>query len=82
MRCSKKGITQMSILHNKYIELRNVKEEEILRRMNGEERMRIGFEMCEFVRKLIIAGIRNQFPNISEQELKSMVKERYQLKTK
>jgi len=67
---------------NKYIEPTNDVEIEILSRMKGEERMRIGFEMCEFVRKLIIAGIRNQFPNISEQELKTMVKERYQLKTK
>jgi hypothetical protein len=67
----------MSVLHNKYIEPHNEKEEEILRRMSGEERMRIGFEICDFVRKLVIAGIRYRAPNISEQELKEKLKEMY-----
>jgi len=66
---------------NKYIEQPNKIEIEIFRRMTGEDRLRIGFEMCEFVRKMIIAGIRNQYPNISEQELKSKVKERYKIST-
>jgi len=72
----------MSVLHNKYIELPNEKELEILCNMKGETRMRIGFEMCDFVRKLIIASIRNQFPNISEETLKTKLKERYQIKTR
>jgi|UniRef100_A0A7C6A836 hypothetical protein len=57
----------------------NEKQVAILRRMKGEERMRIGFEICDFVTKLVIAGIRYQYPNISEKELKEKIKERYQL---
>jgi hypothetical protein len=62
---------------NKYIEKSNEKQEEILRRMKGEERMRIGFEICDFVMKLVISGIRYQYPNISEKELNEKIKERY-----
>lgn len=68
----------MSISQNKYIEQNNEKQEEILRNMTGEERMRIGFEICDFVRKLTIAGIRNRSPNISEKELKEKLKDLYQ----
>ncbi|RKX71225.1 hypothetical protein DRP53_02440 [candidate division WOR-3 bacterium] len=61
----------------RFIEPPSEKQEAILRRMSGEERMRIGFEICDFVRKLVISGIRYQYPDISEEELKEKIKERY-----
>jgi hypothetical protein len=55
------------------------KQEEVLRQMSGEDRMRIGFEICEFARKLMISGIRYKFPNISEKELVEKIIERYRV---
>ena len=63
----------------KYIEIPDKKQEEVLRRMTGEDRMRIGFEICEFVWKLVISGIRYKFPHISEKELVEKIIERYQV---
>ena len=41
-----------------------------LRQMTGEERIKQAFELNRFAWKIVEAGIRNQFPNISEKELK------------
>lgn len=49
---------------------------ERLRKMSGEERMKRTFELCEFAWKLAEAGIRNQFPHISDNELKEKLKQR------
>lgn len=49
---------------------------EILRAMNGEQRLKIGFEMYNFTMKLVEASIRNQYPEISDEELKRKIKER------
>ncbi len=49
---------------------------EILRAMSGEQRLKIGFEMRDFTMKLVEASIRNQYPEISDEELKRKIKER------
>jgi len=61
-----------------YSEPDDIRQIEILKRMSGEDRMRVGFEIYEFARKLAIAGIRYRFPDITEAELKEKLKERYQ----
>ena len=58
------------------IEKENEKYYEVLRNMDGERRMRIGFEMHDFVMKIIESSIRNQYPGISEQGLKQKIRER------
>lgn len=63
----------------KYTEAPDRKQEEILRRMSGEQRMHLGFEISDFVWKLVISGIKYQFPNISEKELQEKIKERFYL---
>jgi len=47
-----------------------------LRKMSGEERMKQAFELTRFAWKLAEACIRNQFPNISDKELKEKLKQR------
>jgi len=37
----------------------------ILRRMNGEERMRIGFELFEMAKDIMIEGIKAENPDIT-----------------
>lgn len=58
----------------------NKKIEEIylarLRRMTGEERMRRAFELCRFAWKIAEQSIRNEFPNISDEELKKKLRQR------
>ncbi len=63
----------------KNIEMPDKIQEEILRKMPGEKRMQIGFEICDFALKLVIAGIRFHFPNILDEELKEKIKERYRV---
>lgn len=47
-----------------------------LRQMSGEERMRMAFELCRFVWKIAEQSIRNEFPDISEKELKEKLRQR------
>lgn len=47
-----------------------------LRMMSGEERMKRAFEMCRVVWKIAEDSIRNEFPNISDEDLKEKLKER------
>ncbi|MDO9574968.1 MAG: hypothetical protein Q7J55_00385 [bacterium] len=49
---------------------------EILKAMGGEQRLKIGFEMWDFTMKLVEASIRNQYPEISNEELEGKIKER------
>jgi len=48
-----------------------------LRQMSGEERMKLGFAMCDFAMSLAKVSIQYQFPNITEQEQKAKTKEMY-----
>ncbi|MGB9721406.1 MAG: hypothetical protein ACPL28_08025 [bacterium] len=58
----------------------NKKIEEIylarLRQMTGEERMKRAFELCRFAWKIAEQSIRNEFPNISNEELKKKLQQR------
>ena len=49
---------------------------ERLHAMTGEERMKRAFEMCKFMWKIAEQSIRNEYPNISEKELKEKLKQK------
>jgi hypothetical protein len=46
---------------------------EILRKMTGEERMRIGFELFEMATDIMIEGMRSQNPGIKLEEIQQEV---------
>ena len=60
-----------------YVEPPNARQTEVLRRMTGERRFRIGFEISDFVTRLVIAGIRHRHPGLSEPEVRERLKESY-----
>jgi hypothetical protein len=64
----------------KETELDKTKSQDIylrkLRMMSGEERMKRAFEMCRVVWKIAEDSIRNEFPDISDEELRGKLKER------
>jgi hypothetical protein len=45
----------------------------IFRQLPGARRLAIAFDLCEFARSLIVAAVRNQYPDISEAELNERV---------
>jgi len=49
------------------------KQLEILKKMPGEERLKIVFNLNRLVKKVMEDGIRNQFPHISPKEFKNQV---------
>lgn len=49
---------------------------EILRKMTPEQRLKKAFELSEFTRKLFMAGIRERFPDATEEEIRQIVIER------
>jgi hypothetical protein len=61
---------------NRYVEPANEQQEEILRRMTGEQRLRIGFEITEFALNLARAGIRHQYPGISDEGVREKLRDR------
>ena len=46
---------------------------EILRKMTGEERMRIGFELFEMAKCIMIEGMKAQNPGIEKDEIQQEV---------
>lgn len=52
------------------------KQIEILRKMSGSQRVRLGAGLYEMARKIAKAGIRDQFPRLSEREIEGKLKER------
>jgi hypothetical protein len=46
---------------------------EILRKMTGEERVRIGFELFEMAKNVMIEGMRAQNPGIESEEIQQEV---------
>ena len=46
---------------------------EILRKMTGEQRMRIGFELFEMAKDIMIEGMRAQNPDIKAEEIQGEV---------
>jgi hypothetical protein len=49
---------------------------EVLRRMTPEQRLRQAFELSEMTRQLFHYGLRQRFPDLSEQELHNLFLER------
>jgi len=52
------------------------KQLEILRGMGGAQRVQLGAELYEMAREISRAGIRDQFPDLSEKEVEEKLKER------
>lgn len=50
----------------------------ILRRMDGNKRVKIGAELYEMARKIVLSSIKNKNPGISEEQLNKVLKERMQ----
>lgn len=46
---------------------------ELLRKMSGEERLRIAFELFEFAKDIMIEGIKSQNPKITPEEIQKEV---------
>ncbi len=49
---------------------------EVLRRKTGQERLKIGFGMWRFARQIISAGIRDQHPDWTEEQVAVAVSQR------
>jgi hypothetical protein len=49
---------------------------EVLRRMTPEQRLRQAFELSEMTRQLFRHGLRQRFPDLSEEELHKIFLER------
>jgi len=52
---------------------------EILRRLKPKDKLRIAFELHEFVRIRITTILKQQYPELSEKQLKDKVQERFML---
>jgi len=50
----------------------------ILKKMDGNKRVKIGAELYEMARKIVLSSIKNKNPGISEEQLNKMLKERMQ----
>jgi len=60
---------------NEYIEPLNPQQIRIYRRMTGEQRLRIGFEITDFVTRFALAGIRYRHPEVSDAEAQRLLRE-------
>ncbi|MDO8586320.1 MAG: hypothetical protein Q7T82_04710 [Armatimonadota bacterium] len=49
---------------------------QILRRMTPEQRLLQAFEMSDFTRSLFLEGLRQRFPQLSEDELRNLYLQR------
>jgi len=63
---------------NAYVEPLDPRQIAIYRRMTGEQLLRIGFEMCDAVRELTLAGIRYRHPGASEAETRRLLRQSYE----
>ena len=50
-----------------------------LRAMTGEQRVQKAFELSEMSRSLFVAGLRQRFPDLSEEEFRKLLVERLAL---
>ena len=50
----------------------------ILKKMDANKRVKIGAELYEMARKIILSSIKNKNPDISEEQLNKALKERMQ----
>lgn len=53
------------------------RRDEIYRAMSGERKLRIAYELYLFARKVVESSIREYFPDISDEELKKKMIERF-----
>ena len=60
---------------NDYIEPLNPQQIRTYRRMTGEQRLRIGFEITDFVTRFALAGIRHRHPEASDAEAQRLLRE-------
>jgi len=49
---------------------------EVIRKMSGEQRLKIGVELHEMAKEFVKASIREENPFLSDQELEERVKDR------
>jgi hypothetical protein len=49
---------------------------EILRQMTPEQRLQQSFDMSDFTRELFLDGLRQRFPDVSDNELRKLYLER------
>lgn len=50
----------------------------ILKKMDGNKRVKIGAELYEMARRIVLSSIKNKNPDISEEQLSKVLKERMQ----
>jgi len=50
----------------------------ILKKMDGNKRVKIGADLYEMARKIVLSSIKNKNPGISEEQLSKVLKERMQ----
>lgn len=74
MPCNRK-ISKMKIYEEKIKEAEAIYIER-LKRLSGEERIKIASDLFEAVKEIAIAGIIHQNPNISDEELKAELNKR------
>jgi len=60
-----------------YVESLNPRQIRVYRRMTGEQRFRIGFEISDFASRLAIAGIRHRHPDASDEEIRIRHRQSY-----
>lgn len=49
---------------------------QMLRRMTPEQRLQKSFELAEFAKELFVQGLRKRFPNASQEEFQTILKDR------
>lgn len=59
---------------NDYVEPLNRQQIRKYRRMTGEQRLRIGFEITDFVTRFALAGIRYRHPEASDAEAQRLLR--------
>jgi hypothetical protein len=65
-------------VRNAFAEL-DLRQLAIMRRLSPARRLAMAFDLCESARRLAIAGIRRQYPGISDEELYKQLRFRIRL---
>ena len=61
---------------NRYVEPLNQQQILIYRRMTGEQRLRLSFDMIHTAWRIAADAIRNEVPGISDRDLRARIRER------
>jgi hypothetical protein len=62
---------------SKYTDEAEARRDEIYRSMSGEQKLRIAYELYLFARRIVESSIREYFPDISPEELRKKMTERF-----